>query len=128
MTTPVWPSTTGFALVDGFSDQFPQLADRTDTDAGPVKQRFLGEGRPTVMTVSYLMTSAEREWLRWFWGSAAGAAGGAVWFDWTCPVIAEVVPARFVADKPPSYVAKAPAWVATVTLEAVLPLVEPEAP
>lgn len=125
MTTPSWPSTTGFALADGFDDQFPVLAQRSEVDSGPARQRLLGTGAPSVVTLRYLMTSAEREWLRWFFASPAGGAAGAVWFDWTFPVTASEISARFLADKPPSYQPYKPDWIVTVTLEALVPLTEP---
>lgn len=130
MTAPVWPSTTGFALADGFNEQFPALALRTETDAGPVKQRFLGEGAPVRVRIAYLMTTAEREWLRWFHGSAdAGATGaGAAWFDYTYPLLAAETIARFVADEPPAVQPYKPDWLVTVTLEVVVPLTPPAPP
>lgn len=130
MTAPVWPSTTGFALADGFGEQWPQLAVRTETDAGPIKQRFLGEGAPVRARIAYRMTSAEREWLRWFHGSAeAGATGaGAAWFDYTYPPLALETVARFVADEPPSVQAWKPDWLVSVTLEVIVPLTPPEEP
>lgn len=126
MTAPVWPDTTGFALVDGYSNQFPQLADRTEVDTGPAKQRYVGSGAPHRIQQSYLMTTAEKEWLRWFHASPDGGAGGAVWFDWTCPELAQVLPARFVAGADPAVTPKPPSWVVTVQLDVLLPLLEDE--
>ena len=130
MTTPVWPATTGFCLADGATEKFPVLVDRTDTDTGPGKQRFLGEGRPYRVTLNYLMTSAERDWLRWFHGSSGdgAAAGGAVWFTYTYPPTLEETIARFVGDDPPSVAPYKPDWIVTVQLEVVLTLTPPEAP
>lgn len=126
MTVPVWPADMGFALVDGFSDTFPQLGDRSDVDSGPAKQRMTGTGAPFKIQISYLMTRAQMEWLRWFHGSPDGGAGGAVWFEWTYPVRAQVVLARFLMGSEPAVVAKPPSWVVSVQLEVLLPLIEPE--
>lgn len=128
MTIPTWPpqrtaatfysSSTdarGFVLADGFSATLPVLANRTPTDSGPVKQRRVSTARPELLSLRYLMTSLDRDWLIAFY--KGDAAGGGVWFNWTDPTTNTVRLARFQAEQPPKIEAYAPDWLVTVQLE-----------
>jgi hypothetical protein len=115
MPVPVWPSDKGFLLSDGFEDTFGNLVDRSDTDAGPAKQRRITTAAAERVAFSIKLTSAERAWLRAFF--KGDAAGGAVWFEWTHPVELVTVQARFIAGEPPSYTPWKPDWLAKISLE-----------
>lgn len=115
MAVPTWPDDLGRPLADGFRDTFPDLVKRTETDAGPAKQRRVTTAGAEAVELRYLMTTDERVQLKAFYKGAA--AGGGVWFNWRHPVEQRTVAARFVAGSPPSYEPYKPDWLVTVTLE-----------
>lgn len=115
MTLVVLPSDIGFCLAEGFEEQWADLIDRSEVDAGPAKQRRVSTGGPSLVTAAYLVTSAERDFLEDFY--LGPAAGGAVWFEWFHPVKLEARLARFVKGKQPKYRPFKPDWILTMDLE-----------
>lgn len=115
MPVPSWPQGKGKPLSDGFRYAFPDLARRSEVDAGPAKQNRRGVATPAVVQIAYVMTTAEWTWLESFY--RVDAAGGAVWFDWWYPVGLATCPARFLAGSPPVVEPKRPGWLVGVTLE-----------
>lgn len=109
-----WPATLPSSpLADGFNEQPPNLAIRTDMDAGPakVRRRFTAGVRP--MTVMFLLTKAQVATLDEFYTSTL--SGGTIRFDWTHPRTGSAVEFRFTA--PPEYRADSDLWQVTMSLE-----------
>lgn len=106
---------TGFCLAEGFEETLPELVERSEVDSGPAKQRRVTTAAPSVVTVAYKVTTAERRFLWDFYMNEA--AGGAVWFEWFHPVEQEARLARFIKGQPPKYRPLKPDWIWTMTLE-----------
>lgn len=115
MTLIVLDKSIGFCLAEGWSEKLPKLVVRSEVDAGPAKQRRVTTAAPSVVTVAYLVTTAEREFLEDFY--MGDAAGGAVWFEWWHPVKLENRLARFMADNEPIYKPMRPDWIWSAVLE-----------
>lgn len=115
MTLVILPRDMGFCLAEGFRETLPSLVARSEVDTGPSKQRRVTTGAPSMVTASYLVSTAEREFLEDFY--ANDAAGGAIWFEWWHPVKLEARLARFFKDQPPEYRPFKPDWIWTMTLE-----------
>ncbi len=119
MTNIVWPaSLPQEPLTQGFSEQAPSTAIRSQMEAGPpkVRRRFTAGVRN--IECQLRLTPAQVDTLDAFFGSTV--AGGALPFDWKHPRGGTAVTFRFV--EPPSYtpVARGTLWQASLRLE-ILP-------
>lgn len=114
----VWPGDLpARPLIAGFEETFPDIALRTQMDAGAakVRRRYTAAVRP--LTVTYILTDAQVTSLDGFYLSTAAA--GALPFDWTHPRTLDVVSVRFT--QPPRITARgAGLWDVSIGLE-VLP-------
>lgn len=115
MTLIVRPADVGFCLAEGFKETLPKLTTRSEVDTGPAKQRRTTTAGPSIITVAYLVKTAERQFLEDFYLN--DAAGGAVWFEWFHPVKLEARLARYLDGQPPAYEPFKPDWIWTEVLE-----------
>ena len=115
---PAWPGTLPQdVFVQGYSEQPPELALRTQMDIGPAKlrRRQTAAARPLKATVG--LTRAQVATLDAFF--LTDLAGGALSFTWTHPRTLAAATFRFVSR--PSYVPESGAsWLAELDLE-ILP-------
>lgn len=67
MAIPTWPTANGFpqSPQKGFSESFGVNVIRTQTDAGPAKQRRRAK-RPSTMDLSFILTTAQTQTLESF--------------------------------------------------------------
>lgn len=112
---PTWPpSLPQQPLVDGLQETLPDVALRTQMDAGAdkVRRRHTAAVRP--LTVAFLLDGAQSETLDAFYADNA-----ALPFDWEHPRTGAAISLRFVG--PPRFTAHGSSrWRAELSLE-VLP-------
>lgn len=99
---------------DGFTETLPDLALRTEMDAGPRKVRRRFTTGPTMIEGTVTLRAGQPELLETFFRDTT--AGGALPFDWTHPRTGALAVFRFAG--PPSFVPLVgPLWRATLKLE-----------
>ena len=102
---PTWPLTLPQKpLTEGYREAPVAGAIRSPMEMGPAKQRRRFTGNLITITCVFDLTVAQKATLDTFWFTTLGC--GAAAFDWAHPVSGAVVSARFVADQPPTIVAK----------------------
>lgn len=87
-------------LVAGYRETLPDVALRTQMDAGPskVRRRYTTNSRPIQARV-IPMTAAQVAIFKEFFNDSL--AGGTLAFDWLDPITQEAVEMRFVTPPPP---------------------------
>ena len=98
MPNPVWPaSLPQDVLVEGYEETFPELALRTEMDAGPAKVRRRFTAGVRTLNVMSAMTRTQVATLDTFF--ATTTQGGALQFDWVHPRTGSAAALRFT--RPP---------------------------
>lgn len=98
MANPVWPaSLPQDVLVEGYDEAMPDLALRTEMDAGPAKVRRRFTAGVRTFKVGSAMTRAQVATLDTFFVTTV--QGGALSFDWTHPRTQAAATFRFT--RPP---------------------------
>jgi hypothetical protein len=118
MASIVWPvSLPARPLIGGYEETFPDIALRTQMDAGAAKmrRRYTAAVRP--LTVAYRLSDSQVTTLDDFFVNTTAA--GSLPFDWVHPRTLATVSVRFT--QPPRMTARgAGLWEVTIGLE-VLP-------
>jgi hypothetical protein len=118
MTDIVWPISLPQRMnANGFTETLPDLALRTEMDAGPRKARRRFTTGSTAIEGSVTLRASQPALLEAFYRDTT--AGGTLAFDWTHPRTGALASLRFTA--PPAFAPVAgDVWRATLKLE-VLP-------
>ena len=102
MTIPSWPSgLPALVQVEGFNETQPDLAIRTEMDAGPAKVRRRFTAGVTPISAQQMITKSQVSTFETFYNTTL--LGGTLRFSWTDPISTATVEARFVS--PPKIIA-----------------------
>lgn len=118
MPNPVWPiDLPQDVFTEGYDEGLPDVALRTQMDAGPAKTRRRHTAAPRPLNVTVGLSRAQAASFDDFF--TEDLAGGALSFDWIHPRTLAAVTLRFVTPPPPRIVPEpgAQRWRVALTLE-----------
>lgn len=118
MSTAVWPPGLPPATeIDQYQEALPELALRSEMDAGPAKLRRRYSAGPSTWQGALQLSGEQTATLEAFWRTTL--AGGSLAFDWVHPRTGAAVAMRFLS--PPAFRHLAgPLWIADLRVE-ILP-------
>ena len=118
MANPIWPaSLPQDPLIDGYNEQFPDTAVRTEMDAGPAKVRNRFTAGVDDFRLPIALTRTQVQTLRDFYVTTL--ENGALPFDWTHPRTLVTVAFRFT-ERPSVQPQSQTDWISALALE-ILP-------
>lgn len=118
MSGAVWPATLPPATeIDQYQETLPELAIRSETEAGPAKVRRRYSAGSVTWQGTLQLSQSQTTALEQFWAETLG--GGALAFEWFHPRTAAPARMRFLAS-PAFRHLSGPLWLAELRIE-ILP-------